>query len=72
MDEGFFTLMMILTFGLGSCVGCATGESSMTRNNQNKMIELNLAHYDQKTGMYTQDSISCINDSCVVIRKNGE
>lgn len=72
MDEGFGVVMMVLTFVLGSCVGCAGGKTDANLDNQKKMIELNVAHFDSKTGKYVQDSISCINDSCVIIRKNGE
>lgn len=72
MDEVMFLFGFIFVFCLGSCAGCVAGETDMKHDNQKKMIELNLAHYDQKTGKYTQDTISCINDSCVIIRKNGE
>ena len=72
MDEMFVFVGILFVFCLGSCAGCAAGETDMKNDNQKKMIELNLAHYDQKTGKYVQDSISCVNDSCVIIRKNGE
>lgn len=72
MDEMIMFIGILFSVLLGSCIGCASGENSMNLENQKKMIELNLAHYDHKTGKYTQDSISCGNDSCVIIRKNGE
>lgn len=59
-------------FLIGVCAGCDIGKSENETVNRQKMIELNLAHYNQNTGEYVQDSISCKNDSCVIIRKNGE
>lgn len=72
MEELFVLFGVIMMFCLGSCVGCAAGEDEGQRINRQKMIELNLAHYDQNTGKYVQDSLSCVNDSCVIVRKNGE
>lgn len=42
--------------------------SSKNSFNQN-MLKMNLAHYDQKTGEFILDSLSCHNDSCIIFRK---
>lgn len=44
--------------------------SSTSRNKFNKnMLKMNLAHYNQKTGEFVLDSLSCHNDTCIIIRK---
>lgn len=35
----------------------------------NDMLKMNLAHFDQKTGKFVLDSLSCHNDTCIIIRK---
>lgn len=65
-----------VVFVFGSVLGVVGGveieSSTQNKTSKQKMIELNLAHYNQKTGKFVQDSLSCANDSCVIIRKNGE
>jgi hypothetical protein len=56
-------------FLVGFCVNGAILTSCNNSKNQDKMIKLNLAHYDQKTGEFVLDSLSCHNDSCIIFRK---
>ena len=69
--EEIFVLAIVAGTILGGCIGCVSGHDEEKRSNREKMIELNLAHYDQKTGKYVQDNLSCVNDSCVIVRNNG-
>lgn len=70
--EEWIVVIFVFGIALGSCAGCTVGHDDEAKNNRQKQIELNLAHYNQKSGKYVQDSLSCVNDSCVIIRKNGE
>ena len=60
---------MVFIFLVGFSVAGAILTSCNNSKNQDKMIELNLAHYDQKTGEFILDSLSCHNDSCIIFRK---
>ena len=45
------------------------GDCSSRNYFNNNMLKMNLAHYDQKTGEFVLDSLSCHNDSCIIFRK---
>jgi len=56
-----FVFVSIMSILIGSC--------SSTSSFNNNMLKMNLAHYNQKTGYFVLDSLSCHNDTCIIIRK---
>ena len=50
MDEMFVFVGILFVFCLGSCAGCAAGETDMKNDNQKKMIELILHITIRKPG----------------------
>lgn len=69
MEELFVLFGVIMMFCLGSCVGCAAGEDEGQRINRQKMIELNLAHYNEKTREFVADSLEFKNDTIIIRKK---
>lgn len=60
---------MCFVIFIGGFLSIVMTDCSSRNEFDNNMLKMNLAHFDQKTGKFVLDSLSCHNDTCIIIRK---